>query len=213
MSASLLYESALVQRAFANGSSVNSYHSLTTITPSACSLYGLQSTTDFMISHWDRIGDFSPYKSNAACRTLTDLLAKHITAVLPVFHESQCLQFLGGLFTVQHGLDRVVNAATLRLHIGHAWCRGRRLECFYRDIMALVKLHPKDAAWEACRRKLHDLVEGDGGGGNLFNKQLVWEPYSHEHHPLRTDEIEVENENIRYALDGLDDFFMVERIP
>ncbi len=35
---------------------------------------------------------------------------------------------------------------------------------FHRNIMALVQLRPRDAAWEECRRKLSGLVEGDGGG-------------------------------------------------
>ncbi|KAK0474788.1 hypothetical protein IW261DRAFT_1422642 [Armillaria novae-zelandiae] len=93
MSASLLYESVLIQHAIANGSSINSYHCLTAITPSTRSLCGLQSIADFMISHWDQIWDFSSHKSDAAYRVLTDLLAKHIPPFLPVFHESQCLQF------------------------------------------------------------------------------------------------------------------------
>ncbi len=70
--------------------------------------------------------------------------------------------------------------------------------------MALVQLRPRDAAWEECRRKLSGLVEGDEG--DCFNKRLVRERYPHER-PLRTDEIQVKNENIRYAIRVLDDFF------
>ncbi len=43
-------------------------------------------------------------------------------------------------------------------------------------------------------------------GGDCFNKRLVRERYPHER-PLRTDEIQVKNENIRYAIRVLDDFF------
>ncbi|KAK0492188.1 hypothetical protein EDD18DRAFT_1109268 [Armillaria luteobubalina] len=58
--------------------------------------------------------------------------------------------------------------------------------------MALVQLHPEDAAWKRVAESF-----------------MIWEkePYSYEHHPPRTDDIQVENDNIRYALRGLDDFF------
>ncbi len=68
------------------------YHSLTTVAPSACSSCGLRSMVDFMTSRWDQREDF---KSDAVCRVLTDLPAKSIPAAFTVFHERQCLQFLG----------------------------------------------------------------------------------------------------------------------
>ncbi|PBK83136.1 hypothetical protein ARMGADRAFT_1089691 [Armillaria gallica] len=111
------------------------YQSLTTIAPSAYSSHGLQSMVDFMKSHWDQTEVFY-YTSNAACRVLTDLLAKRIAVAFTVFHESQCLQFLGihtfhkasvpmvsayitGIFAMQRGSDGAVDEAMLRLHIDH----------------------------------------------------------------------------------------------
>ncbi|KAK0185931.1 hypothetical protein F5146DRAFT_161971 [Armillaria mellea] len=219
---------------------IRTYQSLTAIAPSACSLSGLQSMVDFMISHWDQMGDFSPYKSDAVCRVMTDLLVKHIPVAFTAFYESQCLQSLGshtfheasvpmvsayvtGVLTMQHGSDGAVDVATLQLHIDrlhhpqnlfivcsilatHGIEDVDRRAQVYRDIVALVQLRPRDAAWEECRRKLHDLVEGDGG--NFFNKQLIWEPYHRERRrSLRTEEIQVEKENIRYAIHVLDGFF------
>ncbi|KAK0227856.1 hypothetical protein IW262DRAFT_558338 [Armillaria fumosa] len=114
---------------------IRTYHHLTTYAaPSACSLCGLQSIADFMISHWDQIGDFNSYKSDAACGVLTDLLEKRIPVAFTVFHESQCLPFLGshifhqasvpmvsayvaGILATQQGSGGAVDAESLQQHI------------------------------------------------------------------------------------------------
>ncbi|KAK0227833.1 hypothetical protein IW262DRAFT_1490017 [Armillaria fumosa] len=113
---------------------IKAYHDLTTYVPSACSLHGIQSIADFMISHWDEIGDFSLYKSDPACGVLTDLLKKRIPVAYTVFHERQCLSFLGnhtfheesvlmvsayvaGIFAMQQGSDGTVDAESLQWHI------------------------------------------------------------------------------------------------
>ncbi len=76
----------------------------------------------------------------------------------------------------------------------------------YRDIMALVQLYPRDAAWEECHRKLNDLVESDGG--TFYKRQGI--PYaehlSDEFHQLWTKKIQVEKDNIRYAIHVLGGF-------
>ncbi len=211
------------------------YHSLASIAPSACSLSGLQSMVDFMTSHWDQTRG-SSYKSDASCRVLADLLAKHIPIAFTVFHESQCLQFLGshpfheesvpmvsayvaGIFAMQQGSDGAVDAESLQQHIDYLHDPHNRFTAcsilathgirdvgraaIHRDITTLVQLCPRDAAWEECRRKLHNLVQSDEG--EFFIKQLI--PESPLLHPLQADEIQAEKDNIRYAINVLDDFF------
>ncbi|KAK0473449.1 hypothetical protein IW261DRAFT_1423662 [Armillaria novae-zelandiae] len=111
---------------------IQAHHYLTDYAPSARSLHALQSTIDSMKSHWDQIGDFSPYKSDTACRLLTDLLKRRDPVAFTVFHEMKCLPFLGshnfhgasipmlseyisGISTMQHGSDENVDGATLHL--------------------------------------------------------------------------------------------------
>ncbi len=218
------------------------YQSLNTAAPSACSLRGLRTIVDFMTSHWDQTRGFS-YKSDASCRVLADLLAKHIPAAFAVFRGSQCLQFLGnhtfheaavllvseyvaGISAMQHALDGAMDEAMLQLHVGdlhnpHNLFTACSIlatrgignidqSAIYRDIMTLVQLRPHDAAWDECRKKLRDLVQSDGG--DFFSEQRVRsicgglsDPW--ECHRLQTDEIQVEKDNIRYAIHVLDGFF------
>ncbi|KAK0441430.1 hypothetical protein EV421DRAFT_732643 [Armillaria borealis] len=221
-------------------SSVEAYHSLTIVAPSAYSSSGLRSMVDFMTSHWDQIYSFY-YKSDAACKVLTDLLTKRIPVAFTVFHESQCLTFLGshtfheasvpmvsayvaGLFAMQQGSDGlVVDAESLRLHIDYlhnpqilftacsilaahgARCIDRTV--IHRDIITLAQLRPRDASRDDCRRKLDDLVQSDAG--IFFTEQRIcpgtWD--NMQFRPLQADEIQVEKDNIRYAIHVLDDFF------
>ncbi len=213
------------------------YPSLTTVAPSACSLYGLQSMVDFIASQWDQTDKWrrrNAYQSDTACRALTDLLAKHIPVAFTVFLGNQCLQFLGnhtfheasvpmvsayvaGISAMRHGSDGAVNEAT---HIDylhdpqnlftvcsilatHGISNVDR-NAIHRDITRLVQFHPQDAAWDECRRKLLDLVESNDG--DYFSKQCV-EVDLDEPRPLETNEIQVEKDNIGYAIHVLDDFF------
>ncbi len=217
--------------------SIFAYQSLTTIAPSACSPRGLQSMVDFMISHWDQTTGFFS-QSDTACEALTDLLVRHIPVVFTVFHESQCLQFLGshpfheesvpmvsayvaGIFAMQQGSDGAADAKSLQQHIEYlhnphnlfAACSVlathgvRRIDrtTIHRDITTLVQLRPQDAAWDECHRKLCDLVQGDDG--NFFSKQRICTTSDWRFRPLQTDEIQVEKDNIRYAIHVLDGFF------
>ncbi len=56
-----------------------------------------------------------------------------------------------------------------------------------------------------ARRKLRDLLQGDGG--DFFTEQRVWSESDYEVHPLQPDEIQVEKDNIGYTIHVLDDFF------
>ncbi|KAK0458570.1 uncharacterized protein EV420DRAFT_365231, partial [Desarmillaria tabescens] len=138
------------------------------------------------------------------------------------FHEASVVmvrKYVAGISTTQHGSDGALDAATLQLHMDYlhnphnlstacSILATRGIEdnqtAIYKDIMALVELRPRDAAWDECRRKLRDLVESDGG--EFFSKQLTWTGHD-EYRPLQTDEVEKEKENIRYAIRVLDDFF------
>ncbi|SJL04837.1 uncharacterized protein ARMOST_08208 [Armillaria ostoyae] len=215
------------------------YQSLTAVAPSACSSRGLRSIVDFIKSHQDQTGDFY-YESNVAFRVLTDLLAERIPVAFTVFHESQCLQFLGsqtfheasvpmvsayvaGIFAAQQGSDGAVDAESLPQHIDYLYNPDNRFTvcailathdvedidrtAIHRDITALAQLRPQDASWDVCRRKLDDLVQSDAG--IFFTEQRIrsrpWD--NMQFRPLQADEIQVEKDNIRYAIHVLDDFF------
>lgn len=175
------------------------------------------------------------YQSDSACRALTYLLANHIPVAVTAFLENQCLQFLGNhafheasvpmvsaciatISTMQHGSDGPVDEAT---HIDYlhnsqnlftvcsilATHRIRNIDwtAIHRDITRLIQFRPRDTAWDECRGKLRDLVQGDGG--DFFTEQRVRSEFDHNLHPLQPDKIQVERDNIRYAIHVLDDFF------
>ncbi|SJL00539.1 uncharacterized protein ARMOST_03852 [Armillaria ostoyae] len=211
------------------------YQNLTTITPSACSLRGLQSMVDLMTHHWDEAALDGSCLSDTACEVLAGLLVKRIPVAFTVFREEQCLQFLGnhafheasvpmvsayiaGISAMQRGSN--ADAATLQLHIDyihnppniftacsilatHSINTDRT--AIHRDITRLVQLCPRDAAWDECRGKLRDLVQSDGG--NFFSEQRLWSKSDDKFRRLQPDEIQVEKDNIRYAIHVLDDFF------
>ncbi|KAK0442816.1 hypothetical protein EV421DRAFT_548313 [Armillaria borealis] len=110
-------------------STLFAYGTLTRITPSACSLHGLQSTVDFMTRHWDQTGLFK-----SACNVFIPILQQRIPVAFTVFCENKCLEFLGdhvflshsvwfvsayiaGVFAMQCRSD--VDAATHQLHIDY----------------------------------------------------------------------------------------------
>ncbi len=123
------------------------------------------------------------------------------------------------------GQDGAVDAATLRLHIDYlhdphnlftacsilAACgtTDRDRSSIKRDITTLVQLHPVprgaawDAAWDECRRKLRDIVQSHNR--DFLSKHFA--PLRFMGNPLRTDKIEAEKDNIKYAIYVLDDFF------
>ena len=72
-----------------------------------------------------------------------------------------------------------------------------------RDIKAPAQLRPQDPACDECRRKLDDLVQSDEG--DFFSKQLIQPKYGPPC-PPRTDDIQTEKDNTRYAIDVLDVF-------
>ncbi|PBK83754.1 hypothetical protein ARMGADRAFT_668406 [Armillaria gallica] len=180
------------------------------------------------------------YQSDPACSRLTNLLAKHVPVAVTAFLENKCLQFLGNhtfheasvpmvstyiarISAMQHGSDGVVDEAT---HIDHLHNPQNLFtacsilathgisnidrNAIRRDITRLVQLRPQDAAWGECRGKLRDLVQGDSG--DFFSKQVVFatDPRP-EVHPIQPGEIQVEKDNIRYAIHVLDDFFDTQR--
>ncbi len=156
---------------------------------------------DLMKINWDPVSILP----NTARRVFTDLLAMRIPTAFTAFLEHQCLQLLGnhpfhkapvqmvsvyiaGISAMQHGSDGAVDEAT---HIDylhnpqnlftvcsilatHGISNIDRT-AIRRDITRLVQLRPQDAVWDECRRKLHDLVQGDDG--NFFSEQrMVSEP-------------------------------------
>ncbi|KAK0462433.1 uncharacterized protein EV420DRAFT_1187425 [Desarmillaria tabescens] len=208
------------------------YESLATTFPSACSLHDLQLMAHYMTINWDYAWNHS-YRSDTACKVLATLLSGHIPAAFRVFLDNQCLEFLGnhafhiasvsmvseyvaGIFSMKHGSDGVVDAATLQLHMDYLHNpRNLFTVCsilatrgikdtdeisIRRDITMLVQLRQRDAAWDECRRKLHDLAQSDAGG-DFFGKQCI------DFRPLQAEEVQVEKDNIGYAIQVLDDLF------
>ncbi|PBK64559.1 hypothetical protein ARMSODRAFT_467714 [Armillaria solidipes] len=131
--------------------------------------------------------------------------------------------YIAGIFAMQQGLDGAVDAETIQQHIEHLHnphplftvCfilsmqgMGDILDrsAIYRDIMTLVQLRQRDVAWDECRKKLHDLVESDSIGDSFFSRQLLLSK-SGVGRPPETYGIQVNKDNIRYAIQVLDGFF------
>ncbi|SJL09571.1 uncharacterized protein ARMOST_12951 [Armillaria ostoyae] len=120
---------------------------------------------------------------------------------------------------MQHGSDAAMDAAALRVHLDYLHnphnlftacsilathgVEDKDQASIFRDITTLVQLRPRDAAWDECCRKPRVLAQSDG----FFSEQLVWPKFYVEPRPLQADEIQVEKDNIRYAIHVLDDFF------
>ncbi|KAK0502650.1 hypothetical protein EDD18DRAFT_1134331, partial [Armillaria luteobubalina] len=130
--------------------------------------------------------------------------------------------YIAGLYAMQRRLGRAMDTETLQRHIDHLHnphtlftvCSILAMQCMddvdcsaiCRDITTLVQLRRQDAAWDGCRKKLHDLVENDVG--DFFSKQRIPAMCdSQASCSLETDEIEAQKNNIRYAIQVLDDFF------
>ncbi|KAK0185853.1 hypothetical protein F5146DRAFT_1227512 [Armillaria mellea] len=215
---------------------VIAYRSLTTVAPSACSFRGLRSTVDLMTRHWDQTAWSDTRPSEHACGVLTDLLAKRTPVAFSVFHEKQCLEFLGnhvfleasvpmvsayvaGIFAMQRGSD--VDAATLQLHIDYLHNPPNLFTACC--ILATHRIRNIDRT--AIYRDITTLVQlcpQDAAwvdccrkfrnliqtdGGDFFSKQHVWSSYDLEYRQLQPDEIQVEKDNISYVIQVLDDFF------
>ncbi|KAK0492109.1 hypothetical protein EDD18DRAFT_1184776 [Armillaria luteobubalina] len=143
------------------------------------------------------------------------------------FHEAAVplvSKYVAGISTMEHALNGVMNEAMpLQLHIDYLHSplnlftacsilatRGTAnidRSAIYRDIRTLAQLRPHDAAWDECRKKLRGLVQGDGG--KFFSQQRVWPVCGNlwDCRCLKTEEIQVEKDNIRYAIHVLDVFF------
>ncbi|KAK0458578.1 uncharacterized protein EV420DRAFT_1748062 [Desarmillaria tabescens] len=210
------------------------YPYLTVLSPS---LHGLRSMFDFMTTNWDHTLSYSYQSDTACwvlTDLLTKCIPGAFTAFLEkrcleflgnnTFHEASVAmvrEYIAGILDMKHGLDGATDAllATLQLHIDYLHDSHNIFTAcsilathgienidrtvIHRDITALVQLRPQDAAWDECRRKLHDLVQNDGA--DFFSEQRVW--LGGILRSLRTDEIDVEKENIRYAMHILDGFF------
>ncbi|KAK0442880.1 hypothetical protein EV421DRAFT_1806656 [Armillaria borealis] len=130
--------------------------------------------------------------------------------------------YVAGILAVQQGSDGAVDAETFQQHIAYlrnpqnrfAACsilathgiRNIDRPAIRRNITTLVRLCPtRDAAWDECCGKLHVLAQSDGG--DFFSEQCVFTGIFEEGRPLQADEIQIEKDNIKYAIQVLDDFF------
>ncbi len=120
--------------------------------------------------------------------------------------------YVAGLSAMQQGLDEVLDAETLQQHIDDlhnphtlftvcSILAMQGMEDIDSSAISLVQLRQQDSAWDECRKKLHDLVVGD-----FFSKQRVLSKYG-AIRPLKTDEIEAGKNNIRYAIQVLEELF------
>ncbi|KAK0442959.1 hypothetical protein EV421DRAFT_1903922 [Armillaria borealis] len=211
------------------------YRTLTTA-PSACSLSGLRSLVNFMTSQWDQMSSSPDAACGVLTDLLVKRLPIASTAFLEnqclqflgthMFRKASVPMvgaYIAGIFATQQGLDGAMDAETLQQHIDHLYnphtlftvCLILSMQgtedtidrkAIHRDIMMLVQLRQRDAAWEECRKKLHDLVESDVG--DFFSKQLVLSKREASR-PLAVviGEIQAPKDNIRYAIQVLDGFF------
>ncbi len=130
--------------------------------------------------------------------------------------------YIAGILAMQQESDRAVDAETLQQHIDYLrnpqnlfvacsilathGIRNIDRSAIRRDITTLARLCPtRDAAWDECCRKLHVLARSDSG--DFFSEQCVFHGIFKECRPLQADEIQIEKDNIKYAIQVLDDFF------
>ncbi|KAK0492155.1 hypothetical protein EDD18DRAFT_1184906 [Armillaria luteobubalina] len=172
--------------------------------PSTCSLSGLQSIADFMISCWDQIKDAS-YRSDTGCRLFTNLLKKHIPIAFTVFHESQCLPFLGshtfhetsvslvsvyitGILTMQQDSNGAMDAESLQQHIDCLYnpqnqftaCSILAMSDIFRDQIAVHKditALAQLCPQDAAWEECYRKLDDlvQGKDGEFFSKQLKWQ--------------------------------------
>ncbi|KAK0482829.1 hypothetical protein EDD18DRAFT_1201112 [Armillaria luteobubalina] len=160
--------------------------------PSACSFC------------WDQIKDNS-YRSDNECGVFTNLLEKHIPIAFTVFHESQCLPFLGshtfhkasvslvsayitGILAMQQDSNRAMDAESLQQH----------MDCLYNpqnqftacSILAMSDIFHDQTAVHKDITALAQLCPQDAAweecyrklddlvqdkDGEFFSKQLKWQ--------------------------------------
>ncbi|KAK0474781.1 hypothetical protein IW261DRAFT_524892 [Armillaria novae-zelandiae] len=177
------------------------------------------------------------FKSDQLCQRLGELLSARVLVAFSAFHESKCLQFLGdhsfrytsvamvreyvtGILAMQQESDGAMDAESLQQHIDHLYepkilftacsilathdIKSVDESAIKSDIMALVQLHPEDPAWEECRRKLNDLAENEDTKFFSNQHRVKWNMGLHL---LNEEEIQAQKDNIRYAIDVLNDFF------
>ncbi len=177
-----------------------------------------------MTGNWERGGGHQWYQSDIPCRVLAHLLANHIPAAYAAFIDKQCLQIFGNhsfhgasyqvIKEYVAGISVLPDEETLRQHVEYLHeprnlftaCSILAMHGFKdtdqaairSDISTLVRLCPRDTAWDGCRRKFHDLMENDD---EFFNNQRRFD------HELQNNEFQIGKHNIRYAIDVLDGFF------
>ncbi|KAK0186004.1 hypothetical protein F5146DRAFT_1068881 [Armillaria mellea] len=216
---------------------IHAYWYSLAISPSACSLRGLQLMVDFMTVNWEQHPESNFYQSDIACWALADLLANRIPAVYVVFHETRCLDFFGshafheasvrviseyvaGISAMLRGRGGVMDATMLQQHVDRLH-KPRHLFTVFLilathsadaadqtvirgDVTALMLLRPHDAGWDECCKKLHDMVDHDDA--DFFTQQRV--PVSPSvNRELEVREIQIERDNIKFAIKLYDDFF------
>ncbi|KAK0229062.1 hypothetical protein EDD85DRAFT_794183 [Armillaria nabsnona] len=200
------------------------YHSIT-ISPSACSLNGLKLIVGRMTANWERGDGHQWYQFDIPCRVLAHLLANHIPAAYAVFLEKQCLEIFGNhsfhgasyqvITKYVAGISALSDGEILRQHVEYLHeprnlftaCSILAMHGFKdadqaairSDISTLVRLCPRDAAWDGCRRKFHDLMGNDDN--EFFSDQQRFD------HELQSNEFQIGKDNIRHAIDVLDALF------
>ncbi|KAK0224964.1 hypothetical protein EDD85DRAFT_855940 [Armillaria nabsnona] len=202
-------------------------HSIT-ISPSACSLRGLQLMVDVITADCMHKSGYQWYQSDIPCRVLAHLLANLIPNAYTVFLDKQCLQVFGNHSF--HGTTvRVIREYVTGISAMEGEIRRQHVEYLQEtrnlftacsilatrgfedadraairsDIAALVRLCPQAATWRECRGKLDWLMKKDDN--DFFNDQR-----NEFNRRLQADEIQIVKDNIRYVIDVLDSHFNSE---
>ncbi|KAK0229069.1 hypothetical protein EDD85DRAFT_134812 [Armillaria nabsnona] len=216
---------------------VLAYSGTFTISPSTCSVRGLRSVVDFMTIDWDhprsyfyqsdvacwamssllaaRIPAAYDVFLNSQCLEFLGSHAFHTTSSFEVLAEYVCgISELHGVMdaaTVQqhvnqlHELHNLFTACSILATYGvqtHIQARTEIRNAI--TALALLRQEEHTRTWNECRRKLHDLTDDDDA--EFFTRQRIAVSLSSSRE-LEAKEIQIEKDNIRYAIKELDALF------
>ncbi len=207
------------------------------ISPSTCSVRGLRSVVDFMTIDWDHLRSYFYQSDVACWAMSSLLAARIPAAYdvflnsrcleffgSHAFHTTSSFEVLAEYVCGISELHGVMDAATVRQHVNqlhepHNLFTACSILATYgvqthiqarteirNAITALALLRQEEHAgtWNECRRKLHDLIDDDDA--EFFTRQRIAVSLSFSRE-LEAKEIQIEKDNIRYAIKELDALF------
>ncbi|SJL04929.1 uncharacterized protein ARMOST_08300 [Armillaria ostoyae] len=207
------------------------------ISPSTCSVRGLRSVVDFMTIDWDQPRSHIYQSDVACWAMSSLLAARIPAAYdvfldsqcleffgSHAFHTISSFEVLAEYVCGISELHGVMDAATVQQHVNqlhephnlftacsilatygvqtHTQARTEIRNAI--TALALLRQEEHVGTWNECRRKLHDLTDNDDG--EFFTRQRIAVSLSFSRE-LEAEEIQIEKDNIRYAIKELDALF------